>query len=62
MGNHIADALIPLLQQDQKLFKAKPQVRQKQDQKEDERVYEEEDDSSKDISAGYVVVRKKDLD
>lgn len=62
MGNHIADALIPLLQQDQESLKAKPQARQKENHKEDEPIFEEENDSSKDISSGYVVVRKKDLD
>lgn len=62
MGNHIADALIPLLQRDQQLFKAKSLPKQEQNQKKEEPIFEEEDGSSKDIRSGYVVVRKKDLD
>lgn len=62
MGSHIADALIPLLKRDQQLVKAKSQLTQKEAKEEEERIYEEEDGSSKSIRSGYVVVRKKDLD
>ena len=59
MGSSIADALIPLLERDQQVYR--PQPKESHDPKEDERFSEEEDGSSKDIKAGYVMIRKKDL-
>lgn len=63
MGSSIADAFMPLLERDQQLYqKAKPTSTHSEDTCVDERFSEEEDGSSKDIRAGYVMVRKKDLD
>jgi hypothetical protein len=60
MGSSIADALIPLLERDQQVYR--PQPKQNHDPRDDERFSEEEDASFKDIKAGYVMVRKRDLD
>lgn len=60
MGSSIADAFIPLLEQHVAVYR--PQPKQDYDPKDDERFSEEEDGSSRDIKAGYVMIRKRDLD
>jgi len=62
MGNHIADALISLLQRNQDTLKARSLSKQEELPEEELQIFEEEDGTSKDIRSGYVVVRKRDLD
>lgn len=62
MGNHIADALISLLQRDHDSLKARSLPKQEELPEEELQISEEEDGTSKDIRSGYVVVRKRDLD
>ena len=59
MGDKIADGLLPLLQNPGNAAKSKRKSKTKSS---DQMAYEEEQGTSKDISQGYVVVRKKDLD
>lgn len=64
MGDHIADALIPLIKQDRRISLKKtiitppipPRISG------DDRPLEEEIGDPRDIHSGYVVVRKRDLD
>lgn len=56
MGNHIANALIDILQREGTLGSPS------QLEFEDDFVFEEEEGNPRKISEGYVVVRKKDLD
>ncbi|KAG9249652.1 putative GDSL-like lipase/acylhydrolase [Emericellopsis atlantica] len=73
MGAHIADAFIPLLKQDlqkttskDRYSSSKPSsaARRPTKYEDDDRVFEEEGDGAdkRDIKAGYVVVRKRDLE
>lgn len=65
MGDHIADALIPILKRELRLSQTRsfppPPVRPPQTTK-DDRPLEEEIGDPRDIRSGYVVVRRRDLD
>lgn len=62
MGDHIANALLPLLKRDEQLAQARAQARRPRSKPDDSVDFEEEGGSHRNISQGYIVVRKKDLD
>ncbi|KAK7226494.1 hypothetical protein V2G26_014497 [Clonostachys chloroleuca] len=61
MGDHIADALLPLVKADIDAEKAS-QKKSSRRSEEETVVFDEEGGNIKDISQGYVIIRKKDLE